>query len=209
MTPHRRAKQQPPAPLLGGDHRARGVALGVEAIETGTHVDAVVGCALARRPGTGPVARCRIEPIRRLRGQPYQRQIDCSAGRVTRLCRDEPQRKKIPLVDGRTKSPGLLRIATVVSPSHHGAHCAHRAIAIVNLQAETLRRQFALDVLERHRCFPAQDAFGSAVAGQGVAGEIVGRGITHVLHDCRRDIAQVDEARREDVACVRRCRPKK
>src|SRR5438876_9392049 len=50
-----------PAPLVGADGSARGIARGIEAVETRAHVDGVVGTALRERGGARPVSRRRIE----------------------------------------------------------------------------------------------------------------------------------------------------
>src|SRR5262249_33686244 len=52
---HGREEHLSPAPLFGADGGARGVAGGIEAVETRAHVDRVVGAALRERPGARPV----------------------------------------------------------------------------------------------------------------------------------------------------------
>jgi len=46
-----------------------------------------------------------------------------------------------------------------------------------------MRREVGLHALERERSRALQDALAALVAGQGMAGEIVLAGITHVLPD--------------------------
>ena len=58
-----------------------------------------------------------------------------------------------------------------------------------------LRREIGLDTGERFRRLALEHAFGRVIAGQRMAGEIIGSGIAHVLDDSGRDVAQIDKAR--------------
>src|SRR5215831_3421969 len=58
---HGREERLAPAPLFGADGGARGVARGIEAVETRAHVDGVVGTALRERGGARPVSSRRVE----------------------------------------------------------------------------------------------------------------------------------------------------
>src|SRR5262249_16527433 len=53
---HGREEHVSPAPRFGADGGARGVARGIEAVETRAHVDGIVGTALRERGGARPVA---------------------------------------------------------------------------------------------------------------------------------------------------------
>src|SRR5262245_10023140 len=56
-----------PAALFGADGGTRGVARGIEAVETRAHVDGVVGTALRERGGARPIGGRRVEGRRRRR----------------------------------------------------------------------------------------------------------------------------------------------
>src|SRR5215470_11129625 len=58
---HYRTQQVAPLTLLGGNRGALAIALHVEAIVAGAHIDAVVWRAPRRRAGAGSIASSRIE----------------------------------------------------------------------------------------------------------------------------------------------------
>src|SRR5215469_4029922 len=81
---HGRNQHVSPAPLFGADGGTRGVTRGIEAVETGAHVDGVVGTALRERGGARPIGGRRVEGRRRRGRRPYQREIDGGPARMPR-----------------------------------------------------------------------------------------------------------------------------
>src|SRR6185295_11294595 len=94
------------APLLGTDGRAGGVALAIEAVVAGPHVDAVVGRALRGRTGARPVGHGRVESRSRRRRCLDQRQIDGRAGGMGGEAGDVAEREQAVLLQLRIKPPG-------------------------------------------------------------------------------------------------------
>src|SRR5215813_13618015 len=74
----------PPAPLFGADGGARGVARGIEAVETRTHVDSIVGAALRDWGGASSVGELRVEGRGRRGPSPHQREVDGGPARMPR-----------------------------------------------------------------------------------------------------------------------------
>src|SRR5262249_57644692 len=62
-----------PAPLFGADGAARGVARGIEAVETRAHVDNIVGAALREWGGASSVGDLRVEGRGRPGPTPHHR----------------------------------------------------------------------------------------------------------------------------------------
>ncbi len=87
-------------------------------------------------------------------------------------------------------------------PGRHSAHRAGRAVAVVDFERQVFLGEIGLHQFERVGCLAAQDAFAGSVAGERVAGEIVGGRIAHVLRDAGVDVAQIDKAGREHLARV-------
>ena len=106
----------------------------------------------------------------------------------------------------RVKTPGRRVVASVMSPRGHGAGSPDWPIAIVDFQAEVLPRQVGLNLFERFRRLAPQHAFGRAVAGKRMAGEIVMRCVPNVLGDARINVAQIDKAGCKHVAGTARAR---
>ncbi len=121
---------------------------------------------------------------------------------MLRLRGDVAEPEQIALLQCRVKALGGVAVVVTMRPGFHRAHRAGGAVAVVDLQTEVFVRKVGLHELERFGRLAAQDAFGSAIAGERVAGEIVGRRIAHVLRDAGVDVAQVDEAGRQHVAGV-------
>ena len=100
----------------------------------------------------------------------------------------------------RIKTSGRRVVVSVMSPRGHGAGSPDWPIAIVDFQAEVLPCQVGLNLFERFRRFAPQHAFGRAVAGKGMAGEIIMRCVPNVLGDARINVAQINKAGCKHIA---------
>ena len=78
-------------------------------------------------------------------------------------------------------------------PGDERADGADRAVAVVDLERKPEAFRFFLRPLQGLRRVALQYAFGGAVAGHGLSGEVVRRRIAHVLHNRGRYIAKVHE----------------
>ena len=85
-------------------------------------------------------------------------------------------------------------------PRGHGAGSSDWPITIINLQAQALPCQVGLNLPECLGRLAPQHTFGRAVAGKGMASEIIMRGVPDVLHDARINVAQINKARRKYIA---------
>jgi len=170
------------------------VRLDVGAIIAGAHVDAAFrGTGVRGRRAVG-VGFGGIEHGGIVGFQVDQRQVDGRAGGMAGMLGDIAQPEQIGLAEGGVIPPLGSCLPAVLRPYHHVMRRARRPVAVQHFQRQVPRREFLLDALERKPDVALHQTFGSMIARERPADEIIEAGIADVLNDGGIDLAQEYEA---------------
>src|SRR5262249_19914192 len=106
-------------------------------------------------------------------------------------------------IDPWVKALGRARRARRGDPLQERPRRTRRSIAVVYFQSKESLAQFRLDLAQRLRRRPSEDAFFGVVPRDARASEVVRACIPDVLHDVRCHITKIDKSWRDGLG--RRC----
>jgi len=174
LVAHHAGEQQPVRPHLRRQRAIVGVGLGIEQIETRSHVQLGFGAETVVVLGN-------------------DRQVDGTAAAVPGPPRDVALAEQLSLVLSRVVLGLAALIGAIARPGEELIHRALRPVPVEDLEAEAHRRQLRLHTREGLGCLDRQPALAVEVAVDGPAHEILVGVVTNLLLDGRIHLGELHE----------------